>query len=104
MKKLLFAGLAVISMQAWGTDFDYRTIAQRHSASALADDTVADAVMQGECLVGLKELNFKKKDNFDPVAEWTSFRSSSLLEQYPPCQVLIMMEVAQRQIRAGQTE
>jgi hypothetical protein len=31
---------------------------------------------------------------FDPVSEWTSFRSLSLLEQFPPCTVLIILEVA----------
>jgi hypothetical protein len=49
-------------------------------------------------LVALKELNFKKKDGFDPVAEWTSYRSISLLEQFPPCEVLIMMEVARKSL------
>ena len=40
--------------------------------------------MQGECLVGLKELNFQKREDFDPVAEWTNYRAFSLLEQFPP--------------------
>ena len=55
--------------------------------------------MQGECLVGLKELNFKRTEKFDAVAEWTNYRTISLLEQFAPCQVLIMMEVAQRKLR-----
>jgi hypothetical protein len=61
-----------------------------------------EAKMEGECLVGLKELNFKEKDEFDPVAEWTSYRTSPLLEQFSPCQVLIIMEVAQQQLESSQ--
>lgn len=75
-------------------EYSYADVADRHKDSALDQETVQAARMQGECLVGLKELNFKKKENFDPVAEWTNYRSGSLLEQYSPCEVLIMMEVA----------
>ena len=57
-----------------------------------------DAKMQGECLVGLKQLNFKRRGSFDPVAEWTNYRSLSSLEQFPPCEVLVMMEVARSAI------
>lgn len=82
------------SSVASASEFSYEAIAKRHSESRLDPSTVADAKMQGECLVGLKKLNFRKRDDFDPVAEWTSFRSLSLLEQMPPCTVLIIMEVA----------
>jgi hypothetical protein len=41
--------------------------------------------MQGECLLGLKALNFKKKNKFDDIAEWTNYRAISLFEQFPPC-------------------
>jgi len=34
------------------------------------------------------------EEDFDPVSEWTSLRSFSLLEQFYPCTVLIIMEVA----------
>ena len=54
--------------------------------------------MQGECLVGLKEINFREKRDFDAVAEWTNYRSLSLLEQFPPCTVLVMMETARRNL------
>ncbi len=104
MKSLILIVSLVASLSARGAEFDYQTIAERHSGHALQADAVAEAVMQGECLVGLKALNFKKRDDFDPIAEWTSFRSISLLEQFPPCQVLIMMEVAQRHVRADQPE
>lgn len=82
------------------SEFSYDKIAKRNDYVGLSQQQVAEAKMQGECLVGLKDLNFKKKDEFDPVAEWTSYRSISLLEQFPPCQVLIMMEVARAQLLA----
>lgn len=80
----------------------YDDISKRYSSVALDEKIVMAAKMQGECLVGLKELNFKAKLEFDPVAEWTTYRSSSLLEQLSPCQVLIIMEVAQRKLKASQ--
>ena len=90
------------ALLAWGTlfanEYSYSEIAKRHQDSALDAGVVEAARMQGECLVGLKELNFKKKDEFDPIAEWTNYRSISLLEQFPPCEVLIMMEVARSRI------
>lgn len=55
--------------------------------------------MQGECLVRLKKLNIKRKRQFDPIAEWTNYRSISLLGQYSPCEVFVIMEVAQKQLR-----
>ena len=78
--------------------FTYDAIARRHSSTQLDAPDVLAAQMQGECLVGLKQLNFRKKDNFDPVAEWTNYRAISLLEQFPPCTVLIMMEVARKEL------
>ncbi len=82
-------------------DNSYENIAERNAKVALTQQQVSTAKMQGECLVGLKELNYKKKHEFDAIAEWTSFRSSSLLEQFSPCQVLIIMEVAQRKLKAN---
>lgn len=78
--------------------FSYDDIAKRYSDSRLTSAEVDDAKMQGECLVGLKNLNFRKREDFDPVAEWTNYRSLSLLEQFPPCIVLIMMEVARSEL------
>ena len=84
---------------AFGQDaFSYDAVAKRNPGSRLAAQAVADARMQGECLVGLKRLNFQKRSDFDPVAEWTNYRSLSLLGQYPPCHVLIMMEVARSEL------
>lgn len=84
--------------------FSYDAIAKRHPATGLGTEAVADARMQGECLVGLKKLNFQKRSDFDPVAEWTNYRSLSLLEQYPPCHVLIMMEVARSELLKEEAE
>lgn len=67
---------------------------------ALSETAVENARMQGECLVQLKELTFKKKNKFDPISEWINYRSVSLLEQYSPCEVLIMLEVANKKIRS----
>jgi len=79
-------------------DFSYDAIAERYSETRLAAKSVKEAKMHGECLVGLKELNFQKRDDFDPVAEWTNYRAISLLEQFPPCTVLIMIEVARKEL------
>ena len=92
---MAFSGLAPANADE---AFTYDAIAKRHTSTALSAQEVADAKMQGECLVGLKLLNFQKRDDFDPVAEWTSFRSLSLLEQFPPCTVLIMIEVARQEL------
>jgi hypothetical protein len=93
-----------LSPPSLGGEFSYAEIAKRHADVALASNQVAHSKMQGECLVGLKELNFKKKDEFDAVAEWTSYRSISLLEQFPPCQVLIMMEVARAELKKQESQ
>ena len=81
-------------LTAKNENYTYEAIAKRHMDASLDKKSVENAKMQGECLVGLKELNFKKTDEFDPVSEWTNYRSFSLLEQFPPCTVLIIMEVA----------
>ena len=79
-------------------DFSYAAIAKRYGASQLSQAELAAAKMNGECLVGLKEINFRSSEQFDPVAEWTNYRSLSLLEQFPPCTVLVMMEVARKDL------
>ena len=91
--------LVFCSSIAIGSEYKYKDIEKRNGEVSLKKDVVTNARMQGECLVGLKELNFRKKENFDPIAEWTNYRTISLLEQYSPCEVLIMMEVAQKKLR-----
>jgi len=83
---------------AFAGEFSYDAIAERYSETRFDAKSVTEAKMHGECLVGLKELNFQKRDDFDPVAEWTNYRAISLLEQFPPCTVLIMIEVARKEL------
>lgn len=101
-KILSLAVLLVASASPFSqaTEFTYAAIAKRFNGAALSVEQVEQARMQGECLIGLKALNFKNKTEFDPVAEWTDYRSISLLEQFPPCEVLIMLEVAQKVLKA----
>jgi hypothetical protein len=105
----LQALLIIVLLTCWSLAsaqnlFSYKDIAKRYSGSQLSFATVEEAKMQGECLVGLKNLNFRKRDEFDPVAEWTNYRSLSLLEQFPPCNVLIMMEVARAELVEEESE
>lgn len=97
---VLLLSLCCQAPAAYANDFTSAAIAKRYPQSATTPARVAAARMQGECLVGLKELNFRKANAFDPVAEWTNYRSLSLLSQYPPCEVLVMMEVARTQLKA----
>jgi hypothetical protein len=93
----VLAALAATPVFADGASrYRYAEIAKRYQSQALGKKDLAWAKMQGECLVGLKEINFRKKTQFDPIAEWTNLRSWSLLEQFPPCQVLVMIEVAKK--------
>jgi hypothetical protein len=66
------------------------------SVNVVFEDETIDAVAMkpGECLAGLKQLNLQKRHDFDPVAELTKYGSLSLPEQFPPCAVPIMIEVA----------
>lgn len=93
--------VATITMSARAAEpsYEYGAIAQRYKGEGLTPDQVKQAQMQGECLVGLKELNFKKRNSFDAVAEWTNYRTVSLLDHYSPCEVLVIMEVAQKKLR-----
>jgi hypothetical protein len=88
-----------LSSITFAEDFSYESISHRYADVQLDDASVKQAKMEGECLVGLKNLNFRKKENFDAVAEWSSYRSFSLLEQFSPCKVLIIMEMAQSKLK-----
>jgi hypothetical protein len=83
---------------AQAEEYSYEAVAKRFSDTRLDAKDVKEARMHGECLVGLKHLIFVKRDDFDPVAEWINYRTISLLEQLPPCTVLIMMEVARAEL------
>ncbi len=88
----------LICSPALADDFSYADIAKRFPETRLTEKSVQEARMHGECLVGLKHLIFVKRDHFDPVAEWINYRTFSLLEQFPPCNVLAMMEVARDEL------
>lgn len=94
----LLVALSVVPQAHAEQGFTYDQIASRYKDVGLDDAAVREAEMQGECLVGLKNLNFVKRQEFDPVSEWTNYRSLSLLEQFPPCTVLIIIEVAHAQV------
>ena len=98
--KLWIACLVLVfpTFAAVADSFDYASIASRYQDVRLASRAVKTAEMHGECLVGLKQLIFVKRDKIDPVAEWINYRSLSLLEQFPPCDVLIMMQVARDEL------
>ena len=90
----------MVSMDSYGNIYSYKDIAKRNNGTSLSNEALANAKMQGECLVGLKHLNFQKREKFDPVAEWTNYRSISLLEKYSPCEVLIMIETAKAVLKS----
>lgn len=90
----------LVSENAFSGEFSYDNVKKRYPKSALSGEELDNAKMQGECLVGLKDINFKKRDKFDPISEWSNYRALSLLEQFPPCEVLVMMEVAQSKLRS----
>ena len=101
MQKIIIAALLVCAQlfsAALAEEFSYEAIAKRFNSTQLDATSVEAAKMQGECLVGLKRLNFRKRPAFDPVADWPPSRSLTMLEQFPPCSVLIMMEVARKQV------
>jgi len=96
---ILILTAALISQVSLAEGYDFKTISKKYPSVAYDKKTVTSAKMEGECLVGLKELNFRKKLEFDPVAEWTTYRTSALLRQFAPCTVLIIMEVAQSMLK-----
>jgi hypothetical protein len=98
----LTLALSLTPMAAQATDYSYAEIAKRSGDQKLDKKALQNIKMQAECLVGIKKLNFKRKDNFDPISEWTSFRTRSLLEQYSPCETLVMLEIAQKRLREEQ--
>lgn len=85
-------------------DFSYAAIAERNASTRLDPKSVRAAKMHGECMVGLKQLIFVKRSDFDPIAEWVNYRTYTLLEQFPPCDVLIMMEVAHAELMKQDAE
>ena len=100
MKTILFAlAVYIFSCTAVANTAMYSQVASQYPENALSKQQITNAAMQGECLVQIKELTFKKKNDFDPISEWINYRSVSLLEKYSPCETLIMLEVANKQLR-----
>ena len=99
----IFSLLCCLSV-AQADEFSYEAVAKRFGETQLDAESVQEAKMHGECLVGLKHLIFVKRADFDPVAEWINYRTISLLEQFPPCNVLIMMEVAREELMEGDSQ
>ncbi len=99
----LLVSLLIYSV-AQAQEFSYAAVAERNSDTRLDPQDVKTAKMNGECLVGLKQLIFVRREHFDPVAEWINYRTISLLEQFPPCTVLVMMEVAREELMEDEEE
>ena len=102
ISSIMLAATISLPAAAQDVEFSYEEIAKRFPDTQLSADSVTEARMHGECLVGLKQLIFVKRDYFDPVAEWINYRTNSLLEQIPPCDVLVMMEVARRELMGAE--
>ena len=68
----LVALLIAPAISVASESFTYAEIAKRYQTQQLSQERIVWAKMQGECLVGLKELNFRTSEEFDPVAEWTN--------------------------------
>jgi hypothetical protein len=71
--------LVITPLAQASVEFSYEAISKRYKAEQFSTSEVAEAKMHGECLVGLKELNFRSSEEFDPVEDWTNYRSLSLL-------------------------
>lgn len=100
MKRVLFVlAVSIFSCTAAANTAMYSQVASQYPENALSTEQITNAAMQGECLVQIKELTFKKKNDFDPISEWINYRSVSLLEKYSPCETLIMLEVANIELR-----
>ncbi len=105
MKKFICSLISAISFNCVAVELNrFDIVAEKYKQSSLDRKTIENAKMQGECLVQIKDLTFKKKDKFDPISEWVNYRSVSLLEKYSPCETLIMLEVANKQIRAQKSQ
>ncbi|CAA0115152.1 Uncharacterised protein [BD1-7 clade bacterium] len=100
MRTYLIALFLLVTSTAMADDYNYQMISKRFTSAALSQSALEAAKMQGECLVGIKELNFRNQTQFDPVAEWSNYRTAALLEKYSPCEVLVMLEVAQVRLKA----
>lgn len=71
----------------------YDMVVKEYEKIVFKVNVVEGVKMQGVCLVQLKELIFKKKNEFDLIFEWVNYCLVFLFEQYFLCEVFIMLEV-----------
>ena len=86
------------SMLAQAEGFEYDAIQTRY-ADVLTSEKERYFTAQGECMAGIKKVNFAGGE-YDPVAEWLRVRTTHLLYEHEPCDVLLILEVAEKHIRA----
>lgn len=73
VKTLTISSVLLLSTSmATAKEHSYHKVAKAHPTAKLSKKLVENAKMQGECLVGLKELNYRKK---------RKVRSGSRMEQ-----------------------
>lgn len=89
----------LLAQTAFAEAYSYGNISRRYAEVEFDIKTVKRARMEGECLVGLKNLNFRKNEDTDAIIDWTNHQASALLQQFSPCTVLIMMEVANSNLK-----
>ena len=99
MRALVTMLLIGLATPAVADDFTVDAIEKRAGQVVLTEAQKTEAQIQGECLVGIKKINFTGGE-FDPVEEWLRFRTSQLLEHNDPCTTLAMLEVAKRHLEA----
>ena len=98
MKHLICLLLLMFPLFALADDFEYNTIQARYE-DVLTDEKERYFTAQGECMAGIKKVNFAGGE-FDPIAEWLRVRTTHLLYEHEPCDVLLILEVAEQHIRA----
>jgi len=96
---IFFIFSLLFSTSAYSDGFSYNSISKRHGGLPLSKKQVENAKIQGECIVGLKNLGTEKKGKFDAVTEWINFRGAALLWRKSPCEVLVTMEVAREKLQ-----
>lgn len=101
MKHLIYLLLLLPSLWpvfAFADNFEYDAIQTRY-ADVLTSEKERYYTAQGECMAGIKKVNFAGGE-FDPIAEWLRVRTTHLLYEHEPCDVLLILEVAEKYIRA----
>jgi len=66
-KTALLISLLLLPQTLLANDYSYETISKRYPSVKMEKKVVTIAKMEGECLAGLKNLNFKRKMNLMPL-------------------------------------